>query len=268
MTPEISQPQRFSRMTFLGTGTSTGIPVIGCCCPVCQSPDPRNKRLRSSILLETEDITLLVDSGPDLRMQALRAGLKKVDAVLYTHGHMDHVVGFDELRAFCWDRDDPLPLYANPGCMEILKTMFAWAFADTNVYRGYIKPWPMVFEGPFNLGSLRVTPLPVIHGAVQTSGFLFEREGMKSLAYIPDVKQIPPQTMELIRGCDCLILDTLHFRKHPTHLSMDESLALIEEAGVSRAYLVHCSHEIDHEVLENILPATIRIAYDSLCLQL
>lgn len=256
------------RLTFLGTGTSTGVPVIGCSCEVCLSNDHRNRRLRSSVLLESAETTLLVDAGPDLRQQALRAGLSKVDAVLYTHGHMDHVVGFDELRAFCWHRETPLPMYANPGCMEILRTMFGWAFAETNIYKGYIKPGPVVVEGPFSIGKWHITPLPVMHGAVETNGYLFEHEGARSVAYISDVKAIPEDTMAMIREVDLLMIDALHYRHHPTHMNVEEALATIAELQPRQAYLMHCSHEIDHATLENELPAHIRVAHDTLTLDL
>jgi phosphoribosyl 1,2-cyclic phosphate phosphodiesterase len=207
-----------------------------------------------------------VDAGPDLRQQALRMGLKKVDAVLYTHGHMDHVVGFDELRAFCWHRDSPLPMYANADCMETLRTMFAWAFAETNIYRGYIKPGPVVVEGEFFIDDWHITPLPVMHGAVETNGYLFSRDGTARVAYIPDAKYIPEETMALIKGVDLLILDALHHRSHPTHLNVKESLAVIEMAQPKVAYLTHCSHEIEHASLEKELPATVHVAYDHLTL--
>lgn len=258
----------FNRLTFLGTGTSTGVPVIGCDCAVCVSTDVCNRRSRSSIWFQSDEISVLVDSGPDLRMQALRAGIRKVDAVLYTHGHMDHVVGFDELRAFCWDRDLPLPLYANAGCMATLQTMFAWAFAETNIYKGYIKPGPIVFHSPFSLGSLQVTPLPVMHGAVETNGFLFQRAGMQSLAYVPDVKYIPDETMTLLERADILILDALHHKSHPTHMSVREAVSVIEQLPLVAAYLTHCSHEVEHVSLEKSLPPHVKVAYDTLTLEL
>lgn len=260
--------QTGARLTFLGTGTSTGVPVIGCTCAVCRSADARNARLRSSVLLETESATLLVDAGPDLRQQALRAGMKRVDAVLYTHGHMDHVVGFDELRAFCWHRESPLPMYANPECMDTLRTMFGWAFAQTNIYKGYIKPGPVVVEGSFVIDEWHITPLPVMHGAVETNGYLFRRDGGKSVAYIPDVKALPEETMALLHDIDVLIIDALRFRQHPTHFSVAEALEVIEQVRPQQAYLTHSSHEIDHATLENELPPQVRVAYDTLTIEL
>jgi phosphoribosyl 1,2-cyclic phosphate phosphodiesterase len=251
-------------LTFLGTGTSVGVPVIGCRCRVCTSPDPRNKRTRSSIHVRHGDVSLLVDSGPDLREQALREDLTKVDAVLYTHSHVDHVVGFDELRAFCWHRDEPLPLHATADCMDTLKTMFAWAFSAANVYPGYIKPAPHVIGGPMTFGALTVTPLPVEHARTETVGFLFEAEDVPSVAYIPDAKRVPEESMALLERAQVLIIDALRPLPHPTHLSTEEALEVIQRAGVAQAWLTHLGHDNDHHELEATLPQGVRVAYDGL----
>lgn len=218
--------------------------------------------------MEWDGLSLLLDAGPDLRRQALRADIRRVDAVLYTHGHLDHVTGFDELRAFCWARDTPLPLYANPGCMTTLQTMFAWAFSPRNTHGGYIKPDPHIIRSTFTIGSLRITPLPVDHGEVETNGYLLEAEGMKSIAYIPDVKSIPATTLPLMRDCDILILDALRDKPHPTHLCIEESLRLIEQLDPREAYLTHISHETEHHTLQKRLPSHIHVAYDELTLSL
>jgi phosphoribosyl 1,2-cyclic phosphate phosphodiesterase len=251
-------------LTFLGTGTSVGVPVIGCPCRVCHSEDPRDKRTRSSVHVRCGDISVLVDSGPDLRAQALREGLTKVDAVIYTHAHVDHVVGFDELRAFCWHRESPLPLHATPETMGVLKRMFGWAFSTENVFRGYIKPDPQLIDGPFSVGDLRITPLPVQHANADTVGFLFEPPEGPKVAYIPDVKHVPPATMNLLEGADILIIDALREQPHPTHLSTEEALAIITECGVPRAWLTHLSHENPHSELEAILPSGVLVAHDGL----
>ena len=251
-------------LTFLGTGTSVGVPVIGCGCAVCRSQDPRNQRLRASILLRAGALSLLVDAGPDLRTQALREGLRELDAVLYTHGHLDHVAGFDELRAFCWRRTEPLPMFGTAECLETLKTMFGWAFAPDNIHHGYVKPDPRVVKGPFRLGNLRVTPLPVEHAAVATIGYLFEHPGARSLAYLPDVKRIPAATMNLFRGVDVLVLDALRPAPHPTHFSLGEALAAAAAAGAGETWLTHLGHENEHTALAAALPPGVRVAWDSL----
>lgn len=251
-------------LTFLGTGTSVGVPVIGCDCAVCGSSDSRNQRTRSSIYLRCEGAQLLVDSGPDLREQALREKLREIDAVLYTHAHVDHIAGFDELRAFCWRRESPLPMHGSPETLAALRRMFAWAFEPENVHRGYVKPDPRSIDGMFRYGDLEITPLPVVHGSIPTCGFLFEHPRHPVVAYVPDVKEIPDPTFDRIRNADHLIIDALRPSRHPTHLSVEEALEVVERAGVTRAWLTHLGHENDHEALEAALPPHVRAAYDGL----
>jgi phosphoribosyl 1,2-cyclic phosphate phosphodiesterase len=251
-------------MTFLGTGTSVGVPVIGCDCEVCQSEDPKNNRYRSSVVVRAGDTTLLVDSGPDLRMQALREGLREIDAVIYTHAHLDHVAGFDELRAFCWRRSEPLPLYATESTMDALKRMYGWAFSTKNTERGYVRPAPKVIDGPFFYGDLKVTPLRVKHATVETIGLLFDYPDAARMAYISDVKIIPEETMELIRGVDVLVVDALREAHHPTHFTLQEALNAIKESGAKEAWLTHLSHEFDTETLEKKLPSHVHVAWDGL----
>lgn len=255
-------------MTFLGTGTSVGVPVIGCKCAVCVSEDVRNQRLRASVLVKAGDFTLLVDSGPDLRAQALREDLRSVDAVIYTHSHLDHVVGFDELRAFCWRRDEPLPLHATQSCMNTLKQMFGWAFSPENIYKGYIKPAERIIQGPFEYGDLKIMPLPVEHGAVETIGYRFDHPGARSIAYLPDVKRIPKDTMKLLKGVDVLVIDALRPLPHPTHFSLGESLDAIRMTEAGEAWLTHLGHENDHAVLDAELPVGVRVAWDGLRIEL
>lgn len=255
-------------LTFLGTGTSVGVPVIGCKCPVCTSPEPRNRRLRSSALVRAGEVTVLVDSGPDLREQALRERLCAIDAVVYTHAHVDHVVGFDELRAFCWRKDGPLPLHATAECMATLKTMFGWAFAETNLFKGYVKPEERIIDGPIVYGDLKITPLPVEHAALETIGFLFEYPGSRKIAYLPDVKRIPRDTMERLRKVDVLVVDSLRPLPHPTHFSLEEALDAIREAEAGEAWLTHLGHENEHATLDGQLPSGVRVAWDGLRIDL
>ena len=255
-------------MTFLGTGTSVGVPVIGCDCAVCASDEPLNKRFRSSVVVRAGEVTLLVDSGPDLRQQALREDLREIDAVIYTHGHLDHVAGFDELRAFCWRKREPLPLHATAGCMEMLQKMFGWAFFPEREIEGYVRPDARVITGPFFYGDLRVTPLPVEHASVETVGFLFEYPGANSLAYLPDVKRIPAATLALLRGVDVLVVDALRTAPHPTHFSLAEALATVVATGARETWLTHLSHEYDALSPGVELPAGVKLAWDGLRISL
>lgn len=254
--------------TFLGTGTSVGVPVIGCGCEVCLSKDPCNKRLRSSVLLRREELALLIDTGPDLRDQALREGIEAIDAVLYTHEHVDHVAGFDELRAFCWRREDPLPLYGSRDTLATLERMFQWAFSSENKYRGYVRPEARIVDGPLQMGDLRITPLPVEHGSVTVIGYRFDAPGMKSLAYLPDVKRIPGPTLAMMRDLDVLVIDALRSASHPTHFSTAEALEAIAELRPARAWLTHLGHENDHATLQASLPEGVDAAHDGLRLEL
>ena len=260
--------ERNTSITFLGTGTSVGVPVIGCSCPVCGSTDPLNNRTRSSIIVRSGEICILVDSGPDLREQALREKLTRLDAVLYTHCHVDHVVGFDELRAFCWARESPLPLHASASTLGVLKTMFGWAFHESNTHRGYIKPDAREFHGPFSVGSLSITPLPVVHGTVDVSGFLFKDADGKRIAYLPDVKEVPEETLALMSGLDLLIIDALRDSPHPTHLSVSEACAISDRLSPRETLLTHLSHDLDHHELSSRLPHGILPAHDGLTIRI
>ena len=261
MKPEIS-------ITFLGTGTSTGVPVIGCQCKICQSKDPLLTRSRSSIHIQTDTHSILVDSGPDLREQALRENLTQVDAVLYTHAHLDHITGFDELRAYCWHRDSKLPLYGSPELLNELKRVFNWAFLPANQYKGYIKPNPIETHGAFQLGKLTITPIPVIHGAIATQGYRFDHPNAPSIAYIPDVKTIPEESQGLLSNISYLIIDSLHEKDHPTHMNLSEALAAAKTLKAKNTYLTHLSHELDINVIKPNLPLNTYFAHDGLKLNL
>lgn len=263
----VSRVADFS-LTFLGTGTSVGVPVIGCDCEVCTSQDPRNNRTRSSVLVRAGGKTLLVDSGPDLRIQALREGIREIDAVVYTHAHVDHVVGFDELRAFCWRRTDRLPMHATESCLDTLKAMFGWAFAEGMEIGGYVKPDPRIIEGPFYYGDLKLTPLPVEHGAVETIGYLFEFPGARSLAYLPDVKSIPDKTLRLMLDVDVLVVDALRTWEHPTHFSLADALEASEKTRARETWLTHLSHEYRVDEIAGTLPPSVRMAWDGLRISL
>lgn len=252
-----------TEIVFLGTGTSIGVPVIGCDCAVCTSDDPKNKRLRSSLQIRTPEVTLVVDTGPDFRQQCLREGIKDLDAVLFTHSHSDHVMGFDDLRRFTiFERD--LPIHAPAETIERLEAAFPYVFDGENRYTGYLKVAPTVVDGPFEVGDLEITPLPVQHGKVDTIGYLFSRNGRRLFAYIPDAKSLAPATLEAIQEIDLLILDGLQMNSHPTHLSIPEAVDIAQSVGVKKAWLTHFSCRVDYTEIEPTLPSHVRLAWDGL----
>jgi len=253
-----------AEITFLGTGTSIGVPVIGCDCEVCTSGDPKNQRLRSSILVKTREMTLIVDTGPDFRQQCLREGIRDLDAVLFTHSHSDHVMGFDDLRRFTVFEDEQIRIFANGETMARLKNAFPYVFDGENRYRGYLKVDPQLIEGTFRCGDLDVTPLPVSHGKVETIGFLFSSEGERLFAYIPDAKELSVEAMDRIRGIDLLILDGLQPEQHWTHLSIREAVELAGRLEVKQTWLTHFSCRVNYAALEPGLPDGVRLAWDGL----
>jgi len=255
-------------VVFLGTGTSIGVPVIGCDCGVCRSEDPKNQRLRSSIYVRTEETALVVDTGPDFRQQMLREGIRHLDAVLFTHGHSDHVMGFDDLRRYTvWD-EQSIEIFATGSCLQRLAEAFPYVFDGENRYRGYLKVAPKEVVGPFRVGDLEVDPLPVAHGKVETVGYRFSRGGVPLFAYIPDAKELSERALELVEGIDLLILDGLQPEQHRTHLSIGESVELVQRLGVRRTWLTHFSCRVDYAALEPGLPPGIRLAWDGLRLRL
>lgn len=254
-------------ITFLGTGTSQGVPMIGCGCAVCASDDPRDKRTRSSIFVETPECSFVVDTGPEFRVQCLREKIARLDAVVYTHAHTDHIMGFDDLRAFCHGAR-PMPMYASAETMADLQRVFAFAFDGKNQFPGYVLPAPHVIAAPFFLGETEVTPLPVKHGRARVDGFLFTRRGEKLAAYLSDCKTVADAVVERIRGVRALIVDALRHREHPTHMSVREALALAEKVRPERTWFTHICHELGHAATEAALPGNVRVAFDGLKLDL
>lgn len=259
------------RLRFLGTGTSFGVPVIGCDCAVCTSPDPRDRRLRHAALLEDGVRTLLVDTPPELRLQLVAARVRRLDAVWYTHCHADHVHGVDDLRAFSVRRsagEEAVAVYASADCMEVLRSRFAYVF-DPSVrpMKGTTKPEAELrsfraYE-PLQVAGMAMTPLPVPHGEVDAYGF---RVG--DLGYITDGKRLPPRTLELLRGVRTLVLNALWFgHPHPTHFNVEEAVEAAREVGAERTYLTHLSHRVSQQQLDESLPEGIYGAYDGLELE-
>ena len=255
-------------ITFMGTGTSTGVPIIACDCAVCRSSDERDQRLRCSLWMQTPEMQWVVDTGPDFRTQCLRAGVRHLDAVLITHPHTDHIMGFDDLRRFTFGADETIPVHASPATLDALRRVYDFAFNGHNRYAGYLKPDPHEIRGPFTLGKTTVTPLPVAHGRVQTIGFHFQYQAGPRVAYIPDCKTIPDETLTLLHDVDVLIIDALRHREHPTHFNVAEALATARTVRARQTWLTHLSHELSHAALESELPPHVRVAWDGLVLEL
>lgn len=250
-------------ITFLGTGTSSGIPVIGCTCAVCQSADPRDKRGRTSAVIRTQGQVFLIDAATELRLQALATGLDYIDAVLFTHAHADHTGGFDDLRRFNEMQKRHLPVYSSEETAVILRDRFAYAFEDVFPFYGG-KPDLLLnlVDGPFEINGVEITPLPVLHGRTRVTGYRFG-----DLAYITDAKEVPAETRSRLHGLDVLVLNALRDRPHPTHLSVSEAVEIVCEVKPRRALLVHLSHELSHEEATALLPPGIEIAYDGLTVE-
>lgn len=247
-------------ITFLGTGTSSGVPMIACSCPVCRSTDAKDKRLRSSILIESETCTLSVDAGPDFRYQMLRANVRNLEAILFTHPHKDHMAGLDDVRAFNYFQNRPMKVYANEMTQAALKKEFSYVFAE-NKYPGIPDiSLHTVPDQPFLIDDIPVTPIHVWHLRMPVLGFRFG-----DFTYITDANRIDEAEKEKIRGSKILVLNALRKEKHISHFNLQEAIDLVQELEIPQAYFTHISHQLGlHEEVSRSLPEGIALAYDNL----
>ena len=250
------------KITFLGTGTSTGIPMIGCSCAVCTSTNPKDKRLRSSILVESANTTIVVDTTPDFRYQMLRIYNTKLDAVLFTHPHKDHIAGLDDVRAYNFFQQKPMDVYANVLTAEALKHEFAYVFADKK-YPGVPQiNLYTIDETPFNIGEINVQPFTVWHHKMPVYGFRFG-----NFTYITDANRIEESVKEKIKGSHTIVLNALRNEHHISHFTLNEAIDLVHELQIPNAYFTHISHQLGkHDDVEKNLPQGIHLAYDGLVL--
>ncbi|MBZ5603249.1 MAG: MBL fold metallo-hydrolase [Acidobacteriia bacterium] len=248
------------QITVLGSGTSSGVPTIGCPCEVCRSADPRDRRLRPSILIRYEGRVVIIDTTPDFREQALRTGLERIDAILYTHSHADHILGLDDVRPFNYRQGGAIPIYGMGETLEAIQRVFRYAFDE----RPSESSKPLLDLRPlngdaFSLFGLEFTPIPVLHGKSTVLGFRFG-----NAAYLTDHSEIPEQSKAMLRGLDVLFLDALRHRPHPTHSTVAKSIATAQELKPRRTFFTHICHDLPHEATQASLPEGVHLAYDGL----
>jgi phosphoribosyl 1,2-cyclic phosphate phosphodiesterase len=249
-------------LTVLGSGTSMGVPTIGCKCAVCASADPMDRRTRPSILVEYGGHSVLIDTTPDFREQAIRAGICKLDAVLYTHAHADHILGLDDLRPLTYYSAEPLPLYAQEATLHRIEQVFDYIFAGNYKYGGLARVELNLLNSPVEVHGPAFVPVPVMHGETEICGFRFG-----SAAYLTDFSEIPEASMALLGELDVLFLDALRHTPHPTHSTVANSLALVERIQPKRAFFTHIAHDLAHAETNATLPPHVRLAYDGLKLE-
>lgn len=250
-------------LTVLGSGTSMGVPTIGCDCAVCHSTDPRDRRTRPSVMITYAGRNILIDTGPDFREQALREQITHVDAVLYTHTHADHILGIDDLRPLSFaHKPGKLPLYATADAAEFLRRMFRYIFDADYKFGGLPQVEMKAIEGPISLFGACFEPVTVIHGETPILAFRFG-----SAAYLTDHSDVPAASLDKLHDLDILFLDALRYKPHPTHSTVDQALTIVNEVKPKRAFFTHICHDLPHEATNATLPAGVQLAYDGMKLE-
>jgi phosphoribosyl 1,2-cyclic phosphate phosphodiesterase len=247
------------QLTVLGSGTSMGVPTLGCHCAVCESADPMDKRTRPSILLQHAGRNVVIDTTPDFRAQAMREHIDRLDAVLYTHAHADHILGLDDIRPFNLKQKGLIPIYGSAETFETIRRQFAYIFDDAPTESSLPGVDLHTIDGPFEVAGMHFVPIPARHGPQPVLGFRFGKA-----AYLTDFSGVPDSSKALLRGLDDFILDALRYVPHPMHSNVEQSLALVEELKPKRAWFTHICHDLSHAKANASLPANVRLAYDGL----
>lgn len=253
------------RVTFLGTGTSQGVPFIGCDCPVCTSTNPKDTRLRTSVWVETPEASIVIDSGPDFRYQMLRAKVRRLDAIIFTHGHKDHVAGMDDVRAYNYHDHRPMEVYATEETQVVLKREFEYVFDPAKAYPGIPQVnLHTITSAPFSINGLTITPIKVLHYKLEVLGFR-----INNFSYVTDANYIAPEELAKAKGSDAFVINALRHEEHISHYTLKEAIEVAKEVGAKDTYFTHISHQLGlHDYIDSELPSGMHLAYDGLVLNL
>jgi phosphoribosyl 1,2-cyclic phosphate phosphodiesterase len=260
---EHEKQEHVVNVTFLGTGTSHGVPMIGCDCAVCSSENPRNKRTRSSVLVEVDEVSVLVDTGPEMRIQVLRENIRRIDAVLITHAHADHVFGLDDVRRFNDLSGKSMPCYGSEDTLQVIRAAFGYAFTSTQLGGGLPQLDLVRIDGPFEALGVSITPVPIFHGRIPIFGYR-----ICDFAYVTDCSHIPQASEKLLNNLDTLVLGVIRHEPHETHFCVSQALAIVEKFKPRRAFFTHIAHRLDHDLTNSALPPDVQLAYDGLRIEI